>query len=196
MMHRRPVVGIRSRRQTWDHLGHQTNVVEMAEEESGARLRAFEARRDLELSREKSGGSRGVNDEIRAEVERFAAALSAETHTIGAEIRACQLDAVAVVNSGVDGASHEVMVDVRAQPVRIRHGFARAGLHQQPLGSEPVILERPSRMMPIESEAAFESAPQGGEMLQPAAVRREMAAIGELIAPANPLERKVGERRG
>ena len=49
-------------------------------------------------------------------------------------------------------------------------------------------------MVAIERESALQPAPQLGEAGDPAAVRREIVAIIEPVAPRQTLQREVGER--
>src|SRR5947207_942075 len=104
------------------------------------------------------------------------------------DLRLGELDAIAVIDACSDGRAHEVMIDVGAEPVRVRHVFSRAGGDQQPLGIEACIRESRPRMMAIEREPALQSSPNVRVMLEPAAVRREIVAVVETVAPCDSLE--------
>src|ERR1051325_10664650 len=88
-----------------------------------------------------------------------------------------------------------MVVDVRAQPVRVGDVRIRARGDEQALRAQPVIGKGPAGVMAIKREAALETASQLGEARDPAAVRREVIAVVQAVAPREALEREVGERR-
>ena len=196
VMDRGPVVGKWTRRQSRHDIVHATHVAEVTVHETRSGVRVGKAGGDAELTREESARAGRVDHEARVQLERVAVACAPETHPVGTQLRASQLGAVAIIDARVHRASHEMMVHVGAEPVRVRDRVARARGHQEPLGFETVVLERLPRMMPVEGEATLEATPKIREMLQPAPVSGEPIAVGERIAAGYPLEREVGQRRG
>src|SRR5205807_8829263 len=84
-----------------------------------------------------------------------------------------------------------MVIHVRAQPVRVGDGIVRARRDEQPFGIESIVGERLIRMMPVEREAALQSATKLREMLEPPSVCRQGVAIGKAVAEPNAFEREI-----
>src|SRR5690348_2771828 len=195
VVHRSPVIRIGSGRQSGKEIAHQTYAVEVAVENSRSRFGVLDGRGNAELACEESARARGVDYEASVQCEWLASASSGQHHTVRSGIRARQARSVAVIDTHVDRHPNEMMIDVGAQPVRIRQPILRARGDEQALGVETLSSERSIRMMSIESEAALQAATNFGMVLQPPAVRRELVAIGETIARPDALEGEIGQRR-
>ena len=91
---------------------------------------------------QEAAGARGVDHEAGAELERLSVARPAEAQPVAVEFCSGEQRAIAVVDAGRDRLPDEVVVDVGAQPVRVRDLVVRARRDQQPLGVETAIGER------------------------------------------------------
>jgi len=80
------------------------------------------------------------------------------------------------------------MVDVRAQPMRVRHRIVGARRNEQPLRVETSVRKRLARMVPVECEAALEASPNLRVMLEPSAMRREVIAVRKAVSSPDPLQ--------
>src|SRR5215467_11202347 len=92
-----------------------------------------------------------------------------------------------------------MMVDVGAQPMRVRHAIVRARGDEQPFVLKPSrgVVGRGTRVMAIEGEAALETATDIGISVQPPAVRGEVIAVCQAVAPRESFQREIrkGSRR-
>src|SRR6478609_6320379 len=86
------------------------------------------------------------------------------------------------------------MIDIGAHPMRVRYHIVRARRDEQPLRLETAVLERLSRMVSVEREAALEPAANVWVVLEPSAVRREAIAVRQTVSSREPLQRQIGER--
>src|SRR5262245_49139970 len=83
------------------------------------------------------------------------------------------------------------MIDVGAQPMCVRNRILRTGSDQQPLVARQWL----TRMMTIKGEAALQAALDVRMMLEPASMRREVVAVGQVVALGESLERQIRQRR-
>ena len=81
VMHRGPVVGIRSLRQRREDLAHRTHAREVAEHDRRPRRRSLQPGRNRQLPREKSAGPRRVDDEVGVEARTIASPRSTQPGT-------------------------------------------------------------------------------------------------------------------
>src|SRR5215467_11202341 len=89
-----------------------------------------------------------------------------------------------------------MMVDVGAQPMRVRHAIVRARGDEQPFVLKPSrgVVGRGTRVMAIEGEAALETATDIGISVQPPAVRGEVIAVCQAVAPRESFQREIRKR--
>src|SRR5437763_3856858 len=103
---------------------------------------------------------------------------------------------VAIVHTARDRLAHEMMIDVRTEPMCVGERIARTRRDQQTLGLQSIIGERFTKVVAVEGEPALQATSEVRVVCKPSAMRRQPIAIGQPITSANPLERKVGQRRG
>ena len=87
-----------------------------------------------------------------------------------------------------------MVIDISAQPMRVRKGIGRTRRYEKALGIEAAILECLIRVMTVIREAALQSTAQLREMLEPATVRCQLITILESVAQPEPLQRQIGKR--
>src|SRR5437764_13401968 len=108
------------------------------------------------LTREESDRPRRIDDEVGMDVKGRAVSMSRHVRAISIDDGFSQLSAIPIVDAGGDRLSHEMMIDVGAEPVRVRHCLGWTGGDQQPLLRQIVALSRGIGVMPIEGEPTFE----------------------------------------
>src|SRR5258706_15487733 len=132
------MVGMGARRQGPNDLWKQAHAVKVAEQQTGIRVSAVQSRWYLELARHDSTRPRGVDYEVGAQrlqhVGRY-------------------LDAVAILDARRYGGTHEVMVDVRAEPVVVGDVIVGARGNEEALEARAVLRERASGVVAGEREA-------------------------------------------
>src|SRR5947209_4726569 len=103
---------------------------------------------------------------------------------------------VAIVHTARDCLAHEMMIDVRTEPVRVGEGIAGTRRDHETLGLQSIIGEWLTRMVPVEGEPALQAASKVWVVRKPPTMCRQPIAIGQAIPSPYPLERQIGERRG
>ncbi len=93
------------------------------------------------------------------------------------------------------GGERQVLVDVGAQPMRVRHFVVGARRHQQAALVALAVAKGRARLVRVEREAALEAAPQVGQVAAPATVGRQAVEIVETVALGEALERERRQRR-
>jgi len=147
------------------------------------------------MPREKPSGSRRVHHESGEQLEVHAVAPGGELRTAARHLDADHVDAIAIVHTGALGLLDEMMIDVRAQPMRVGKRVGGAGRDEQSLGVQPAVLEELIGMMAVEREPALEAAPHFREVPEPTPVRREVITVGEAVPQPDALEREIRQRR-
>ncbi len=113
-------IGIGTLRYSRHDVLHQADAIKVTEDKRGTRLGFLETGRNRELARQKAARTRGIDKEIRAQLEWGAVPRTAHAHGIRRDARARQGYAIAIVDAGGDCLSHEMVIHVGAEPVRVR----------------------------------------------------------------------------
>src|SRR6185503_18846643 len=144
-------------RQPRHYILHERDIREVAEDEARARIRAVERLWNGELTRQKTTRPGCVDDERCVDLDGGTVARAAQGHAGWTHLARGQLGSIAIVHTGGNGLTHEVVVDVGAEPMRVRHVCVRARGDQQSLGLESAVRERGAGVMAIERESALQS---------------------------------------
>ena len=113
-----------------------------------------------------------------------ALALGPQAHAAARDADRGHARAVPVVHAGRHRLAHEVVVHVRAQPVRVGHVVVGAGRDEQARAVGGVVGEGLPGLVAVEREAALQAAAQLRQVLEPAAVGGQVMQVGLAVAAA------------
>src|SRR5438067_12056643 len=80
-----------------------------------------------ELLCEETAWTRRVDEEPGPHLERLSVASPAKPHGILCKVDRSQLRSIEIIHTRGNGLPHEMMIEVGAQPVRVRQRVVRAG---------------------------------------------------------------------
>ena len=138
--------------------------------------------------------ARGIDDHLRPHLAGLALAIGPEPNPVAREGDRRHLRAVPIVDPHSLRPPHEMVVHVRAKPVRVGHALVRAGGDEQPGMVAFIVHIRLSGPMTVEAEPSLEAPSQLREMLDPPAVSRQVPQIRLVVVIGQALETKAGQR--
>ena len=141
--------------------------LEMAEDQRGVRRRLQSG--DRKLTSQESSGARGVDQQISLEANGLIVARSPEVPAVSRTcFQAGQLDLFDHLDARRSGLKHEMVIDVRAQPVRVRDGVRGAGGDEHAVIVGGAVGVGAAGRVAVEGEAPLEPAAEMGEPFLPA----------------------------
>src|SRR6185503_8924857 len=154
-------------------------------------MRAIESRGDRQLSREKSSGTGRVDHKAGAQRQDSALMPPREHDRLTCEHGMCQLYLLTIIHPCRDGFANEVMIHIGTQPVGIGDCVVRARGDEQSFRVVSAVAEWLVGMVPVEGEAALESASHIRMVREPATMGGQVPAICQAISPRETLQREI-----
>ena len=152
--------------------------------------------RQVERAMQKASRSRGINHELRVNLQRTPAMPPLDDRAFHIHVHAPQLRFVEIRRADPLRLLHEKQVEVRPIPVRIREGVARTCGHEQLIGAVGARCEGLARAMLVETEAAFQPAGDVGVRGAPGAPFCEGLEEAQVVPPAEVEPKEIGQWRG
>jgi len=114
MVHRGRVVRVRAWRKVRRHFARQSNPLEMTEHDPRPCPGSSQAGGNRQLAREEAAGARRVDHEVGVDGDLRAVTTRPKFDAVVADVGVGHLDAIAVIDAGIDRLANEVMIDVGA----------------------------------------------------------------------------------
>ena len=143
---------------------------------------------------QKTARAAGIDDELRADRERFPGTFPGQLAPGVGKTRPVEFDLVKKLGAELLGLAHQELIEVRSVPVGIRHAVVRTRGHQQLVVAVRRGLPRLAEGVMVEREAALQPASHFRMRRLPGSPFCQGSDLREMVAPGEFLKKQIGQR--